>query len=171
MFLEGSLNEPPTSHHPTSSILHCYPLPIHHPSAPKNFDHTPAFSEMIKRYLQSVEGVKAECQLVTSIFILWLFLQLVNIINLVYTCLRTHNPKRGGRQLWVKTSVSWLIFLTRQLERGRDQTLWKRGRNPMTRHRNMARCPDTQIPRYPDTEPATYIGTQPKKHRFRRRAF
>ena len=29
MFLERSLNHP-TPHHPTSSILHCYPLPIHH---------------------------------------------------------------------------------------------------------------------------------------------
>ena len=32
--------DPPTPHHPTSSILHCYLLPIHHPSPPKNFDHT-----------------------------------------------------------------------------------------------------------------------------------
>ena len=30
-----------TPHHPTSSILNCYPLPIHHPVPPKNFDHTP----------------------------------------------------------------------------------------------------------------------------------
>ena len=30
----------PTPHHPTSSILHCAPLPIHHPSPPKNFDRT-----------------------------------------------------------------------------------------------------------------------------------
>ena len=39
-----------TPHHPTSSILHCYPLPIHHPCpyppllpplTHKNFDHTP----------------------------------------------------------------------------------------------------------------------------------
>ena len=30
MFLEGSLNDP-HPHHLTSSILHCYPLPIHHP--------------------------------------------------------------------------------------------------------------------------------------------
>ena len=29
-----------TPYHPTSSILHCYPLPIHHPFPPKNFDHT-----------------------------------------------------------------------------------------------------------------------------------
>ena len=29
-----------TPHHPTSSILHCYPLPIHYPFPPKNFDHT-----------------------------------------------------------------------------------------------------------------------------------
>ena len=40
MFLERSLNDP--SLHPTSSIPHCYPLPIHHPfPPPKNFDHTP----------------------------------------------------------------------------------------------------------------------------------
>ena len=39
MFLERSLND---TQHPTSSILHCYPLPIHHPfPPPKNFDHTP----------------------------------------------------------------------------------------------------------------------------------
>ena len=32
----------PHPHHPTSSILHCYPLPIHHPfPQKKNFDHTP----------------------------------------------------------------------------------------------------------------------------------
>ena len=40
MFLERSLNDP---HHPTSSIFHCYPLPlpIHHPVSPhKNVDHT-----------------------------------------------------------------------------------------------------------------------------------
>ena len=39
MFLERSLNDP----HPqnqTSSTFHCYPLPIHHPFPPKNFDHT-----------------------------------------------------------------------------------------------------------------------------------
>ena len=29
-----------TPHHPTSSIFHCYPLPIHHASPYKNFDHT-----------------------------------------------------------------------------------------------------------------------------------
>ena len=38
MFLEDPLMTP---HHPTSSIFHCYPLPIHHPSPPpKNFGHT-----------------------------------------------------------------------------------------------------------------------------------
>ena len=26
--------------HPTSSIFHCYPLPIHHPFPLKNFNHT-----------------------------------------------------------------------------------------------------------------------------------
>ena len=33
MFLEGSLNDPHPHHpnHPNSSILHCYPLHIHHP--------------------------------------------------------------------------------------------------------------------------------------------
>ena len=32
-----------TPHHPTSSIFHCHPHPIHHPFSPppKNFDHTP----------------------------------------------------------------------------------------------------------------------------------
>ena len=34
MFLERSLNDP-HPHHPTSSIFHCYPLHIHHPSPPK----------------------------------------------------------------------------------------------------------------------------------------
>ena len=33
-FLERPFNDPPTPHHPTSSILHCYPLPIHHPFPP-----------------------------------------------------------------------------------------------------------------------------------------
>ena len=37
MFLERSLNDP---HPPTSSIFHCYPLPIHHPFPLKNFNHT-----------------------------------------------------------------------------------------------------------------------------------
>ena len=37
----------PYPHHPTSSILHCYPLPIHHPF-PKNFDHTPFLSYSVK---------------------------------------------------------------------------------------------------------------------------
>ena len=32
--------DPLMTHHPTSSIFHCYPLPIHHPFSPKNFDHT-----------------------------------------------------------------------------------------------------------------------------------
>ena len=32
-----------TPHHPTSSIFHCYPLPIHHPSPLKNFNHTPKY--------------------------------------------------------------------------------------------------------------------------------
>ena len=41
MFWKDSLMIP---HHPTSSIFHCYPLPIHHPyppPPPTNFDHTP----------------------------------------------------------------------------------------------------------------------------------
>ena len=33
MFLERSLNGS-HPHHPTSSIFHCYPLPIHHPYSP-----------------------------------------------------------------------------------------------------------------------------------------
>ena len=33
MFLERSLNDP-HPHHPTSSIFHCYPHPIHHPFPP-----------------------------------------------------------------------------------------------------------------------------------------
>ena len=47
----------------------------------------------------AVEGVDADCQLATfSYFYLVIFLPLVNIINLVHMCLRTHNAKRGGRQ-------------------------------------------------------------------------
>ena len=44
MFLERSFNDP---HHPTSSTFHCYPLPIHHPFPPKNFDRTsnPSFTK------------------------------------------------------------------------------------------------------------------------------
>ena len=34
MFMERSLNDLSTPHHPTSSIFHCYPLPIHHPCFP-----------------------------------------------------------------------------------------------------------------------------------------
>ena len=53
---------------------------------------------MIKLYLQS-KGLGAACQLVTfSYFYLVIVFPLVNIINLVHTCLRTHNAKRGGRQ-------------------------------------------------------------------------
>ena len=37
VFGEIPLKWPPQ---PTLSILHCYPLPIHHPFPPKNFDHT-----------------------------------------------------------------------------------------------------------------------------------
>ena len=34
-----------TPHHLTSSIFHCYPLPIYHPfPTPKNSDHTPSSS-------------------------------------------------------------------------------------------------------------------------------
>ena len=50
MFLERSLNDP---HHPTSSIFHCYPLPIYHPfpPPPKNFDHTQVLqSQFLYRY-------------------------------------------------------------------------------------------------------------------------
>ena len=43
MFLERSLNDPHPHYH-TSSIFHCYPLPIHHPFPRKNFDHTPSLS-------------------------------------------------------------------------------------------------------------------------------
>ena len=40
MFLERSLNDPPPPHFKHLSLL--APLPIHHPSLPKNFDHTQA---------------------------------------------------------------------------------------------------------------------------------
>ena len=61
----------------------------------------------------------------SAIFILLLFLPPDNIIiNLVHTCLRTHNAKGGGRQaVQYVYAVPWLIFLTRQLQRERDQTL------------------------------------------------
>ena len=38
----------PPPHHPTTRTFHCYPLPlpIHHPSLPKNFNHT-----LVKRCL------------------------------------------------------------------------------------------------------------------------
>ena len=40
LFLERSLNDPPPPHFKHPSLLHCYPLPIHHPFPPKHFDHT-----------------------------------------------------------------------------------------------------------------------------------
>ena len=49
MFLEDPLMTP-TPHHPTSSIFHCYPYPIHHPSPPpKNFDHTQKSHRKVQR--------------------------------------------------------------------------------------------------------------------------
>ena len=55
MFLERSLNDP---HHPTSSIFHCYPLPIHHPfSIHKNVDHTLRCSAFYGVYNMSVVSV------------------------------------------------------------------------------------------------------------------
>ena len=46
-FLERSLNDP---HHPTSSIFHCYPLPIHQPFPhSENFNHTHTVSRMAPR--------------------------------------------------------------------------------------------------------------------------
>ena len=55
----------------------------------------------------------------------------------------------------VKTSVPWLIFLTRQLQRARAITVETRSEGD-DRHRNM----DRQI--------GTYIATQPHKHHYRR---
>ena len=99
-----------------------------HPSLPRSLPIQAVNAISIFVFLQGKGWMPtAECQMATAIFILWLVLPPVSIINLVHTCLRTHHAKRGGRQLWVKTSVPWLIFLTRQLQRGRDQTLWKRG--------------------------------------------
>ena len=50
----------------------------------------------------AVEGVGADCRLANfSYFYLIVSTALINIINLVHTCLRTHNAKRGGRQFSV----------------------------------------------------------------------
>ena len=47
----------------------------------------------------AVEGVGGDCQLATfSYFYLVIVFPPANMINLVHTCLRTHNAKRGGRQ-------------------------------------------------------------------------
>ena len=76
-----------------------------------------AFSEMIKVYLQSKGWVlTTDCQLATfSYFILLLFLPPVNIIliNLVHTCLRIHNAKRGGRQfsMFMSENICALVDL------------------------------------------------------------
>ena len=37
----------PHPHHPTSSIFHCYPLPILHPSPQTDFDHTQTHKPLI----------------------------------------------------------------------------------------------------------------------------
>ena len=49
----------PTPQHPTSSIFHCYPLPIHHlppPPPPKNFDHTPWVGKYTRLYRDDAHG-------------------------------------------------------------------------------------------------------------------
>ena len=53
MFLKRSLMTP-TPHHPTSSIVHCYPpSPFTTPPPPKNFDHTHSEAVIFWHYLFS----------------------------------------------------------------------------------------------------------------------
>ena len=47
----------------------------------------------------------------SAIFILLLFLPPVNIINLVYTCLRTCDAKRGGREFSVFISEDFCALV------------------------------------------------------------
>ena len=57
-FLERSLNDPPTTHHATSSIFHCY-TPLHPPPllSHKNVDHTLRCSAFHGVYNMSVVSV------------------------------------------------------------------------------------------------------------------
>ena len=73
--------------------LFTHPLP-----SPYRQSMRSAFSEMIKVYLQTKGWVPTANWPISAIFILLLFLPSVDIINLVHTCLKTHNAKRGGRQ-------------------------------------------------------------------------
>ena len=47
-----------TAHHSTSSIFHCYPLPIHHPCPPKNFYRTQAHPQTFSPELLSTGEVQ-----------------------------------------------------------------------------------------------------------------
>ena len=85
-----------------------------------------AFSEMIKVYLQEKEWVPNANWPLSAIFIMFLFLLPVNIINLVHACLRTHDAKRGGRQfsMFMSENICALVdFFDKAVAEGRDQTL------------------------------------------------
>ena len=72
--------------------LFTHPLPPH-----KGSQCWLAFSAIIKVYFQSKGWVAiADCQLVTFSYF-YLIVPPVNIINLVHTCLRTHDANRGGQ--------------------------------------------------------------------------
>ena len=60
MFLERSLNDPPPPHFKHLSLLP--PLLIHHPSPPKNFDHTPSMLA-IRITLLIILRYKMHCQI------------------------------------------------------------------------------------------------------------
>ena len=47
----------------------------------------------------AVEGVGADCQLVTFSYFYLIVFTPVNIIDLVHACLRTRNAKRGGQYI------------------------------------------------------------------------
>ena len=85
-----------------------------------------AFSEMIKNIF-AVEGVGADCRLPTGQFQLFLSCDPpVNIINLVHTCLRTHNAKRGGKQfsMFMSENICALVDLfDKAVAEGMEQTL------------------------------------------------
>ena len=90
----------------TTTTLNCTMRTVHVGSPQSNIEIDSNDSLFFLRKtrvknLFAVEGVNADCRLPTghSYFYLVIVLQQVNIINLVHTCLRTHNAKRGGRQL------------------------------------------------------------------------
>ena len=66
-----------------------------------------------KVYLQSNGWLPTANWPLSAIFILLLFLSPVSIINLVHTCLRIYDAKRGGRQfsMFMSENICALVDL------------------------------------------------------------